>query len=184
MVHFEEKRRQVAGDPSAARSRTDSLRVPRCGWLRTRRRPLLSSAPRTAKHESSPKRNACDGRVPHGQAPDARRGTLGPALARIRSGLTTITDLLGQGVSLEDVQAPGRVTPTRARRGSTTGATRGSRATSWIGFRFEDHAALGTSDVATGHSRGLAKLENSCSDPRDSGLRHLQILCVLFGKRT
>lgn len=51
--------------------------------------------------------------------------------------VTTITDLLEQGVPLEDVQRPGPPRRTRAPPASTTAATRRSRATMSSGFRFE-----------------------------------------------
>jgi site-specific recombinase XerD len=59
-------------------------------------------------------------------------GVLSPHSFRV----TTITDLLEQGVPLEDVQRlAGHAT--RAPRGSTTGGRKRSRAASSSGFRFE-----------------------------------------------
>lgn len=51
--------------------------------------------------------------------------------------VTTITDLLEQGVPLEDVQRLAG-TPTRAPPASTTGEKGRSRGISWRGFRFRD----------------------------------------------
>jgi hypothetical protein len=65
--------------------------------------------------------------------------------------VTAITDLLRQGVPMEDSTSPG--TAAHERRGFTTGGGRKSRRISWSGFRFDWVKSLKRSFVNTRRTR-------------------------------